>query len=187
MNDIFCFQWPKPDWVNWKPDTSVKLFDAAALLCNIDPASLVVLPFQELPEKHGMVVDRALAGHPQDRLIQANHFNEDNPKHSLVELTRFAAWAKAHGFSLPREFPRAVTPETIALGGWPWGSYSNKNLELLALAAHKWWVNYSPDDPSTAPRSEDVIAWLEKQGLSNNMAKNIASILRVPGLKPGPR
>lgn len=71
---------------------------------------------------------------------------------------------------------------------WPWGEYSTELLEHLAAAARKWWVNYDPTDPSTAPTNEQVEKWLrEERKVSGRVAESMAQILRAEGLPHGPR
>lgn len=70
---------------------------------------------------------------------------------------------------------------------WPWGHHHTELLGRLEAAARRFWVNYDPSEYSTAPRNAQVIEWLEAQGVSNSIAKSIATILRVDGLPTGPR
>ena len=80
-----------------------------------------------------------------------------------------------------------ASPTTPA-GRWPWGNHHTKALGHLEAAATRWWLNYDPDDSSTAPRNQDVIDWLVKEReVSRTLAEAMASILRVDGLKTGPR
>ncbi|HKU17953.1 MAG TPA: hypothetical protein VJP80_01635 [Candidatus Saccharimonadales bacterium] len=71
---------------------------------------------------------------------------------------------------------------------WPWGSHETKLLKDLEAAAERWWEKYDPTDPSTAPTNKMVIAWLhDERKVPKRMAAMMAQILRVDGLKPGPR
>jgi hypothetical protein len=83
--------------------------------------------------------------------------------------------------------PAAAKTDTSNNGKWPWGTHETKLLRELAEAAQRFWVRYDPTDTTTAPTNEDVVAWLEDRGVSNNLAKAIASILRADGLPTGPR
>lgn len=82
--------------------------------------------------------------------------------------------------SSPRNLPKQV-------GVWPWGEYETELLRSLAAAAEKFWKRYDPTDQTTAPRNEEVSAWLRAQGVSRRNAEVIATILRVDGLPTGPR
>jgi hypothetical protein len=82
---------------------------------------------------------------------------------------------------------RASTRTKIAATKWPWGDHDTKNLRALAEAAGKFWALYDPTDTSTAPKNEEVVAWLESRGVTNNIAKAIATILRADDLPTGPR
>ena len=80
-----------------------------------------------------------------------------------------------------------ASPTTPA-GRWPWGSHHTKALGHLEAAAKQWWFTYDPDQIDTAPRNQDVIDWLVKEReVSRTLAEAMASILRVDGLKTGPR
>ena len=71
---------------------------------------------------------------------------------------------------------------------WPWGDYETKLLRDLAAAAHRWWVNFDPTDPTTAPTNDQVSAWLVKERkATERIADAMATILRADGLRPGPR
>ena len=80
-----------------------------------------------------------------------------------------------------------ASPTTPA-GRWPWGSHHTKALGHLEAAATRWWLNYDHGEIDTAPRNEDVADWLvEEHEVSRTLAEAMASILRVDGLKTGPR
>lgn len=70
---------------------------------------------------------------------------------------------------------------------WPWGMHDTALLRHLAAAAEKFWTLYDPTDPTTAPTSETVAAWLVRRKVSLRVAECIAQILRADGLKTGPR
>jgi hypothetical protein len=77
--------------------------------------------------------------------------------------------------------------EPQAYSGWPWGSHETQLLRFLAEAAQRFWVNYDPADPSTAPTNEQVSEWLEEKGVSKQKAEVMATILRADGLPDGRR
>lgn len=72
---------------------------------------------------------------------------------------------------------------------WPWGNHETEALRHVEAAAKQFWINYDPDDPTSAETSETVIAWLmnERGVTSRRMASYIASLLRADGLPNGPR
>lgn len=105
-------------------------------------------------------------------------------------LTNHALWSRnrltAYGLHLAPEV-RAEHEERPSTH-WPWGAHHTEMLGHLEAAARKWWVNYDPQSPDTAPTNEIVSGWLiEERGVSKDKAKAIASILRVDGLRTGPR
>ena len=74
-------------------------------------------------------------------------------------------------------------------GKWPWGNHETEKLRHLEAAARQFWVNYDPDDPTSAETNETVVTWLmtERGVTSRHAAETIASILRADGLPTGPR
>lgn len=61
------------------------------------------------------------------------------------------------------------------------------NLALLFEAYRQFWSTYDPEEPATAPISEDVEKWLDAQGVAKRVAEVMAQILRPEGLPSGPR
>ena len=61
------------------------------------------------------------------------------------------------------------------------------NLVLLFEAYRQFWSTYDPEEWTTAPKNEDVQAWLKKQGVSPGPAAVMAQILRPEGLPAGRR
>jgi hypothetical protein len=70
---------------------------------------------------------------------------------------------------------------------WPWGPHETVLLKRLADAATRYWKNYDPSDPTTAPTNKEVSDWLQSQNVANRVAEVMAQILRADGLRPGPR
>lgn len=68
-----------------------------------------------------------------------------------------------------------------------WGEHSTNMLRKLAEASRRFWSLYDPEDPSTAPTNELVQGWLKQQGMTANIAKAMATILRADGLRTGRR
>jgi hypothetical protein len=102
------------------------------------------------------------------------------------ELTR---WLSAIGMKSVYQFDRSQSQaiETPS-GRWPWGDHHTELLGHLEAAAARYWVNYNPDDATTAPTNKDVAEWLvDKRNVSQKMAESIASMLRPDGLRTGPR
>jgi len=60
-------------------------------------------------------------------------------------------------------------------------------LRHLAAAANRFWTNYDPTDPTTAPTNQVVSDWLIEQGVAVRVAENIATILRDDALPHGRR
>lgn len=99
-------------------------------------------------------------------------------------------WRAAHGKAIARiaeleQELAAVRAETATR--WPWGSFETTKLRRLAAAAAKFWVNYDPAEPDTAPTNPKVANWLKQQGESPRIADAMATILRADNLKVGRR
>ena len=87
---------------------------------------------------------------------------------------------------------KATTPvpaQSNQTSQWPWGDHHTELLGHLDAAARRYWVNYDPADATTAPLSTVVSDWLcnDERKVSRAMADAIAQILRVDGLRTGPR
>lgn len=95
------------------------------------------------------------------------------------------SWAEWHADRDEANTGRVEQPEGSA--PWPWGGYETMLLRKLAAAAERFWVNYDPDDATTAPTNAQVITWLKSQGVADRTAEVMATILRVDGLPTGPR
>ena len=96
----------------------------------------------------------------------------------------FLRWAPEKGFTTPPKLADIASPRPA---GWPWGKYETELLHHLAAAVNKFWKNYDPSDPTTAPTNDQVIDWLVEQGVSKTIASAIATILHADGLPRGPR
>ena len=73
-------------------------------------------------------------------------------------------------------------------GPWPWGRHETKHLRELAAAAERWWINFDPNDNTTAPTNDQVSEWLQARGVvGKTLADKMATILRADGLPTGPR
>lgn len=87
--------------------------------------------------------------------------------------------------AIARSFPeREVVSVT---GNWPWGMYETEELRHLAATAEKWWKNYDPCEPDTAPTKDEVTKWLKGRGVEGRAADRIDTILRAKDLPKGPR
>lgn len=105
-------------------------------------------------------------------------------------LTYHANWAahqiRLHGLGADSEVK--VDDPSVVANRWPWGSHHTEMLGHVEAAATKWWANYDPTSPDTAPTNDMVSEWLcNERDVSKDKAKAIASILRADGLRTGPR
>lgn len=85
-------------------------------------------------------------------------------------------------------FIRADWPgeEPAQRPAWPWGEYSTPDLELVAEAVRAFWIEWD-GEAASAPKNDTVIAWLEARGMSNNLAKVVATLIRSPKVPAGAR
>lgn len=182
---------PRPDWAQWERTRKAKLWQAVALLCELDPTRLEIGPgklntvFIQTPPKFNSLLGLAKTGIGAG-LLKPDKLEPENLEESEVDLTVFASWANTRGLPFPEGFP--WKPEmNLDTASWPWGSYENESLRKLAQAADRFWKNYDPADHSTAPTNDQVSAWLIGQKVTPRIAKAIASILRADGLPTGRR
>ena len=183
----------KPDWTLWADVAHVRLNEAVALSCNIEPDSLSKYPNSALVREPGFTeyqrrIKLADSHWSAGFLPVVRH---DVNRHACnIDLIAFRAWAERlqRPFTFPPEFPTLpTTPQQTVSSRWPWGDYETILLRKLAEAASKFWANYDPTDPSTAARNDDVSAWLRSEGVSRRVAEVIAQVLRADGLRTGPR
>lgn len=109
---------------------------------------------------------------------------------STVSLAEFLGWALSSRLPVVSGFRSRAEP--AVRGRWPWGHHTTPKLEMLAAIGERWRLvvdggSYDPGDIQSAPHSEDVIAWLMEQGVGESVAKAMASMLRPPTLRTGPR
>ena len=183
----------EPDWNAWSNVNRAQLWQASALACDVDPANfmhgiafgqdaMTTYTPSSLKELAGLV--RSAVGSGTLTLVEVN---QTNLMSSFVEAEEFASWLRLIKYKTPEGFPWSARALQPANHQWPWGSYQNNALGLLALAADKFWKNYRAEDASTAPTNRQVIDWLLKKGTTSNKAEQIASILRPDDLRTGPR
>ncbi|MDT3705205.1 MAG: hypothetical protein ROZ09_00150 [Thiobacillus sp.] len=181
---------PRPDWAQWERTRRAKLWQAVALLCELDPTRLEIggqlnTVFIHTPPKFNSLLGLAKTGIGAG-LLKLDKLEPENLEESEVDLTVFASWANTRGLPFPEGFP--WKPEmNLDTSSWPWGGYENESLRKLAQAADRFWKNYDPADHSTAPTNDQVSTWLIEQKVTPRIAKAIASILRADGLPTGRR
>ena len=114
----------------------------------------------------------------------------------MIRLANAAEWAHRQGFAIRPDIlerldlnpgQTAEADPGQARGKWPWGDHETELLRHLEAAAVRFWKNWDPDEPDTAPLNDEVEVWLKSRGVSDRIAKAIASILRPDGLRTGPR
>lgn len=192
-DDSVLWTIPRPDWQQWERKRKVKLWQAVALLCELDPSRLTSLGapgkldtlFVQPPPKFNSLLGLAKTGIGSG-LLKPHKLDPEVLEDSEIDLTVFASWANATGLAFPEGYP--WQPEmNIQATGWPWGRYETNLLRKLARAADLFWKKYDPTDPSSAPTNVQVIEWLVGQKVSKRTAEIIATILRADGLPTGPR
>jgi|SanBayMetagenome_1026888.scaffolds.fasta_scaffold01713_5 hypothetical protein len=138
-----------------------------------------------------VVEGMALRGSSEEALYDVieglwDRSSEDSfPRKSVVRWLKATELKSVYQFELV-EFGNE--PEKPAATRWPWGDHHTEALGHLEAAARRFWgANYDSTDPTTAPKNADLVEWLTGRGVSDNMAKSIASILRADNLRTGPR
>ncbi len=114
--------------------------------------------------------------------------SDEGLEESEVKLSNFATWLKSMQYQVPAQFPWQPEPITLSNMDWPWGRHETHLLRKLAGAAQRFWANYDPSDPTTAPTNQQVIDWLKRQGVAECTAEIMATtILRADDLPMGRR
>lgn len=184
----------RPDWSVWQKKHQAVLWQAVVLACNLDPSSFqmpgsdsLVRQWNELPQQAEDLLVAAKGSIGANGALKVVSNSLRGLEESIVDLSNFTAWLQSMQYTLPAEF--LWTPEALELDSihWPWGRHSTGLLRKLAAAADKFWKNYDPEDPSTAPTNVVVSSWLEEQGVAHRNATAMATILRADGLRTGPR
>lgn len=190
-DDSVLWKIPRPNWTVWERRHKAKLWQAVALLCDLEPQRLEAADgrrdtfFVQPPEGFESRLEEAKSAIAA-RMLRLEKRDPKNLEESEVDMTVFASWASASDLPLPEGFPwkPQISLDDIR---WPWGRYETMSLRRLAQAVDRFWKNYDPADHTTAPTNEQVATWLTEQGESPNIAKAIASILRADNLPSGRR
>lgn len=192
-DDSFLWKIPCPDWPQWERKNKAKLWQAIALLCDLEPTRLespgapgkLDTLFIQPPPKFNSLLSLAKTGIGAG-LLKPDKLDPESLEESEIDLTVFASWANATGLAFSDEFP--WQPDlNLDAKNWPWGRYETELLRKLAQAANRFWKNYDPADISTAPTNEQIEEWLIGQKITRASAKAIATILRADGLQTGRR
>lgn len=182
----------KPAWNTWKLNSSVRLWEAVALACNLEPGQFTFKSpqlnrlFQPQPHFEELLM-MAKSNIANSGLLKPISLSKEGVEESEVKLSNFATWLNSIGYSTPAEFPWQPEAMPFSNMNWPWGRHETELLRKLAAAADRFWKNYDPSDPTTAPTNQQVIDWLKDQDVSVRNAEVIATILRADGLSTGPR
>lgn len=184
----------RPDWSIWKQVKTIKLWHVVALACDLDPFQFMVfdLPrldrvFSRPPENFEDLLSLAKSSLGGGSILRPIQICPDGIEQTEMTPSNFGAWAKSIRYALPAEFPWQDDPVLPLSREWPWGTYETESLRKLAAAANRFWRNYDPRDPGTAPTNKDVSDWLVENGVANRTAEIMATILRADGLPTGPR
>lgn len=122
--------------------------------------------------------------------LRCSSLNEREPMVSQVSLAEFLGWSIRTRLPAISGFPARTSPAPA--GRWPWGNHTTPKLELLAQAGEQWRLvedggTYISGDLKSAPHSKVVVALLTEKGVNSTVAESIASMLRPPDLRTGPR
>jgi len=190
--------WPwsphKPNWDAWKFVKQTRLWHAVALACDLDPANFQLFDkpqlarsFKEPPWQLEDLLAMAKGSIGANGVLKLISRSDEGLEESEVKLSNFATWLKGMQYQVSAQFPWQPEPITLRNLDWPWGRHETELLRKLAAAAQRFWSNYDPADPTTAPTNQQVIDWLKGEGVSERTAEIIATILRADGLPTGPR
>lgn len=184
---------PKPDWEAWKTVKQTQLWCAACIASDIDPSHFRIqgqkmpVGFRRYPDHMADLLSMAKSSIGANGILRPIQMRGSELEECEVNLANFATWMTSIKYPLPEGFPWAPEAQNFTQLSWPWGRHSTVLLRNLAEAADRFWKNYDPDDPSSAPTNRQVAEWLEDRGVSTSKAEAIATILRADGLPKGPR
>jgi len=182
---------PKPDWDAWATKRQLPLWVAVALACDIDPNYFQIngerLPQEIRPYPAKMADLLTAATSNLGGALRAMAKGKGSLDATEVDLANFAGWLISVKHAWPTELSWAPAEPDFDRLDWPWGRHSTELLRKLAEAADRFWRNYDPDDPSTAPTNQQVIDWLTNGGVAIRTAEVMGTILRADGLSTGPR
>jgi len=186
----------KPDWSKWERVTHCLLWQAVVLACDVDPTIYQPggLPAEitedfgltPVPPKVKELLSLAKIAFGSGTLKVLPN-DELSLMQGEVDLSDFTSWLHSIRHRTPESYPWTAAELDTRNLQWPWGNHHTKGLAMLAKAADKFWKNYDPSDPTTAPTNETVMAWLKENGVAERKAEAIASLLRPENLAPGPR
>lgn len=172
----------------------LSLLQAALLTFDIEPFSLdgssgcsggLNFP-NNLPDDFPLRIESLRSSIRTDSLrtnaVSYDEYGQIDEYETRIKTDDFIAWCNAR--RLPHNIPGRPAPQNAK---WPWGEHETKLLRELAAAANKFWKNYDPTDPTTAPTNEQVSSWLIEHGVAKRSAELIATMLRDDDLRPGPR
>ena len=95
----------------------------------------------------------------------------------IIEPFTFADWA------IEKFLERSADRGELTSGRWPWGAHETDLLRKFAEAGKKFWSNYKPTDPTTAPTNASVSKWLSaERAVVDRTAEVMAQILRADGV-----
>ena len=179
----------RADFKKWARRDLWHIAEGAMLILRFEPFDVKAHSWPKGPEGFDDIYETAIRS-LNNEVLRAS------PMH-WVSPSDFLAWAREKEYHIPEEIEEAVNrfqPKTQSryqggAGGpkWPWGSHDTKLLRDLGAAAERFWKNYDPSDPTTAPTNRWVIDWLKERGVSERTAGAMATILRADGLPTGPR
>jgi len=193
---------PIPDWSKWRQIPDFHLCEAVALSLDMEPADVrdtSSYPFHSdgltaTPEfiRRATILERIVESGNPERSGLILQRREAASLACTIAPSDFVRWAQANDWSLPTKLTdlaaKRMASTKLQAGRWPWGDYETALLCHLEAAARKWWANYDPNDPTTAPTVNEVAQWLQSEhGLTQNKAEAIATILRADDLPKGPR
>lgn len=190
--DPFAFR--RPAWDEWKSAERARLWEAVSLACDLDPSNFTIFenprldrflkhPTQQIEELLLLAKSNIGAG----GILKLTSKSAEGIEESEVKLSNFVTWLNSIEHQPPAEFPWQPEAMTFSNMNWPWGRHETDSLRKMAAAAHKFWKNYDPSDPTTAPTNKQVAEWLKAQEVADRTAEVMASILRADGLATGPR
>ena len=117
---------------------------------------------------------------------------EISAAHTIITRASLVNWVTSERvqFARPRKMVTVMSPQPSATVdtippalALPYYGHTSEGLEFVEEAIKHFWSTYDEDDPSTAPRREQIIEYLKGRGASGRESEAIDLILRPKSMR----
>ncbi|MDD5388686.1 MAG: hypothetical protein PHD37_05045 [Gallionellaceae bacterium] len=142
---------PPVDWDKWGKERTARLWQVAALFCNVPPESIensffpgkLDTLFHRVPLNVTELIGLAKAA-IGSRALRVKSLDDNALEDSEVDLTAFATWACDVGKGFPPEFPRVIPEKRVSVVDEPLRTRERTTLlTLIAALANEAGIDIS--------------------------------------------